>query len=189
MRTFLKNSKHETRPEGGPAALAARFGAAREGATIVEFALIALPFFALLMAILETGLMFFAGQTLDTSVGLAARMIRTGQAQEMGFDADRFREEVCRVAGVVMRCDGIKLDVKVFPDFQTIDLTPGIGDGGDVDDAGFGYEPGHGEDIVVVRAFYNWPVYANILGFTLDSGNGSHLLSTTVAFRNEPFPW
>lgn len=186
MRMIFRIAPHRPDRRRG---LARRFGASRDGATIIEFGFIALPFFALLMAILETGVMFFAGQTLDTSVGLAARMIRTGQAQEMGFDEDRFREQVCELAGLVMNCADLKLDVKVFPDFESINLTPGVGNNGEIDDSGFGFDPGHGEDIVVVRAFYNWPIFANILGFTLDSGNGSHLLSTTVAFRNEPFPW
>jgi Flp pilus assembly protein TadG len=188
MRAVLSTKK--TSGGGNAPALINRFGASQRGATIVEFGLIALPFFALLMAILETGLMFFAGQTLETAVGNAARMIRTGQAQEQGFDEARFREEICHLAGLVMDCENkLKLDVKVFPVFEAIDLSPGIGENGEVDDAGFTFEPGHGNDIVVVRAFYDWPVFANILGFTLDSGNGSHLLTATVAFRNEPFPW
>jgi Flp pilus assembly protein TadG len=186
MRAIFKRNHDADRPDGP---LLHRFRRSKDGATIVEFGFVAFPFFALLMAILETGLMFFAGQTLETSVGNAARMIRTGQAQAQGFDEDRFRQEVCALAGLVMDCEGkLKLDVKVFPDFESIDLTPGIGDDGEVDDQGFGYEPGHGNDIVVVRAFYNWPIFTNLMA-SLDSGGGSHLLSATVAFRNEPFPW
>ena len=67
--------------------------------------------------------------------------------------ADRFRAQVCELASIVLDCENkLKLDVKVFPDFDSIDLTPGIGDDGEVDDAGFTFEPGHGSDIVVVRA-------------------------------------
>jgi Flp pilus assembly protein TadG len=181
-----KKKRHTDRPDGP---LLTRFRRSKDGATIVEFGFVAMPFFALLMAILETGLMFFAGQTLDTAVGNAARMIRTGQAQAQGFDEDRFRAQVCELASIVLDCENkLKLDVKVFPDFDSIDLTPGIGDDGEVDDAGFTFEPGHGSDIVVVRAFYNWPIFTNFMA-SLDTGGGSHLLSTTVAFRNEPFPW
>ncbi len=57
-----------------------RFGRDRRGATAIEFALIALPFFALMMAILETFLTFFASQTIETAVNRGARLIRTGQA-------------------------------------------------------------------------------------------------------------
>ena len=45
-----------------PARCIASFARRQEGAAAVEFAFVALPFFALLFAILETALVFFAGQ-------------------------------------------------------------------------------------------------------------------------------
>lgn len=44
------------------------------------------PFLALLFAIMETGLIFFTGQALETAVADSARLIMTGQAQTQGFD-------------------------------------------------------------------------------------------------------
>ena len=42
----------------------------------------------------------------------------------------------------------------------------------------------------MVRAFYEWPVFVNLLGTNLATmANGKHLLAATAAFRNEPFPW
>ena len=50
--------------------------------------------------------------------------------------------------------------------------------------------PGNGGDIVVVRAYYEWPVFVRLLGNDLSTlSNGTHLLVATAAFRNEPFPW
>ena len=43
-----------------------RFRRDRRGSAAVEFALVAPVFFALLFAILETGIMFLAGQVLQT---------------------------------------------------------------------------------------------------------------------------
>ncbi len=52
------------------------------------------------------------------------------------------------------------------------------------------YQTGHGGDIVVVRAYYEWPTFVTGLGNNLaDMPNGSHLLVATAAFRNEPFSW
>ena len=51
------------------------------GATAVEFALVAAPFFALLIAILQTALIFLAQQVLQTATTEAARLVMTGQAQ------------------------------------------------------------------------------------------------------------
>ena len=45
-----------------------------------------------------------------------------------------------------------------------------------------------GGEIVVVLAFYEWPIHANILGLGLATlSNGKHLIAATTAFRNEPF--
>ena len=51
------------------------------GATAVEFAIVAFPFFALLGVIIETGSMMFTEFGLQSAVQEAARQARTGQAQ------------------------------------------------------------------------------------------------------------
>ena len=52
----------------------------------------------------------------------------------------------------------------------------------------FTYNPGGPGDIVVVRLFYQWPVYVALLGFDLHNMNGDkRLLVATAAFRNEPY--
>jgi len=58
-----------------------RFSRNGRGSTAVEFALIAPMFFALIFAILETALMFFAGQILEIGTQDTARLIFTNQAQ------------------------------------------------------------------------------------------------------------
>ena len=56
-----------------------RFRRNRRGSAAVEFALVAPVFFALLFAIIETGLMFFAGQVLETGTQDSARLMYTHQ--------------------------------------------------------------------------------------------------------------
>ena len=46
-----------------PTRVARRFTRHQKGAAAVEFALVAIPFLALTFAIIETALVFFAGQT------------------------------------------------------------------------------------------------------------------------------
>src|SRR5438105_11159770 len=58
-----------------------------DGAVAVEFAFVAAPFLALLFAILETGLVFFANQTLETVIADSGRFIMTGQAAGMDLTA------------------------------------------------------------------------------------------------------
>ena len=62
-----------------------RFARQQGGAAAVEFGLVAAPFLALVFAIMETAIVFFSGQALETAVADASRLIMTGQAQTQGF--------------------------------------------------------------------------------------------------------
>ena len=71
------------------------FAFCRKGATAVEFALVAAPFLALLVAIFETALVFFAGRVLDEVTEEASRYILTGQAQKSNMTQSQFLNYVC----------------------------------------------------------------------------------------------
>lgn len=162
------------------------FGRDRSGVAAVEFALVAMPFFALLFAVLQTALIFFAGQVLESGVSEAARMIRTGQAQAQGFDQAKFKQEVCdHIFGLISCSDSLNLDVRTYPSFDQVKTTK-YENGEFVDD--FKYEPGVGGDIVVVRAFFEWPIIMPLMGVNQgDMDNGNLLLASAIVFRNEPF--
>jgi hypothetical protein len=50
------------------------------------------------------------------------------------------------------------------------------------------YNPGGACDIVLVRLFYEYPVYVSLLGLKLsDLSSGKRLLAATAVFRNEPY--
>jgi Flp pilus assembly pilin Flp len=167
-----------------------RFGRDQKAATAVEFSLIALPFVALLFAILETALIFLAGQTLETGVADAARLIRTGQAQKDGLVGDTFKAAICAQAGILMSCTGsLKVDVRHYDTFDSLTSPDPVDADGNLKDD-FIYDAGHGGDIVVVRAFYEWPTFSKLLGLNFSNlADGNHLLAATAAFKNEPFPW
>ena len=74
--------------------LVRRFVRQQDGAAAVEFGLVAVPFLGLTFAILETALVFFAGQTLETAVADSARLIMTGQAQTAGWSKDDFKTAI-----------------------------------------------------------------------------------------------
>lgn len=169
--------------------LARRFAKQPSGATAVEFGLVAVPFFFLKMAIIETALVFWAGQMLETGVSDAGRMIRTGQVQAQGMDADAFRTLVCDEIGVMFNCDArLAVDVQRSTTFDAADLTPpAVNDDGEFTDT-FDFQPGVGSETVIVRAFYRWPVLFNVFGLgASDIAGQQWLLAATTAFRNEPF--
>lgn len=158
------------------------------GATAVEFALVSLPFLALIFAILETALVFFAGQILESATADASRLLLTGQTA--GLDRSKFTQEICgRTYNMFPNCagGGLKVDVRVMTGFNPPSKPPRDGNG-NTDTSSFGYSPGVGGDIVLVRAIYEWPVYVSLMGFDMaDLPNRKRLLMASSAFRNEPF--
>ena len=50
------------------------------------------------------------------------------------------------------------------------------------------YTPGGPGCIVVVKLYYQWPIYVSLLGDNLSNQNGGNrLLVATSVFRNEPY--
>jgi Flp pilus assembly protein TadG len=167
------------------------FGRDSGGATAIEFALLIVPFVALMFAIIETALCFFAGQALETAVMNASRAIRTGSAQAANYSATTFKTSVCNQLTYMFNCtSNLYLNVQTFTSFSNIVLTTPTDANGNLSKNGYNYNAGHGSDVVVIRAYYEWPVFINTLGNNLaNEPDGKHLLVATVAFQNEPFPW
>jgi Flp pilus assembly protein TadG len=167
--------------------LARRFGRNRRGSAVVEFALVAPLFIGLLFAIMETALMFLASQVLETGVQDSARLILTGQAQTSSFTKAQFKTDVCNRVSTLFSCDGMYIDVQSYTSFTTLTITSPIDASKNFVDS-TKYVPGNAGDIVVVRAFYQWPLFVTGFGYNIANLSGGYrLLTATAAFRNEPF--
>ena len=168
---------------------ARRFIRHQDGATTVEFAMVAAPFLAMIFAIVETAIVFFAGQALETAGADSARLIMTGQAQTQGFDQAKFKQAVCaKIYGLFDCAAGLYVDVKNYSSFASINTAKPIDANGNLQTGTFGYAPGGPGDIVVVRLLYQWPVYVSLLGLNMaDTGGSKRTLMSTIAFRNEPY--
>ena len=181
-----------------------RFRRNRRGSAAVEFALVAPVFFALLFAIIETAFMFFASQVLETITQDSARVLMTGQAQtgQVGTCADpvtgaplactqaTFKNYVCGQIPALFSCNGangIFVDVESYPQFTNVVINNQIDTSGNFVN-NMQYNPGGACAIVVVRLFYQWPLYVTGLGYNIANMSGNtRLLSATAAFRNEPY--
>ncbi|MDI4236441.1 pilus assembly protein [Bradyrhizobium sp. Arg237L] len=184
-------------PLGSFRNLLRRFRRDRRGVTAVEFALVAPVFFALLFAIIETALVFFASQVLETITQDTARIVQTGQAQSGSLSQAQFKDLVCgHKLSFMFDCkNGISVDVRSYAQANVVKIPNQInGSSTFIND--MKYCPGQDSNIVVVRLFYEWPVYIikilNVgynLEYDLSNLNGSkRLLSGTAVFKNEPFP-
>jgi len=172
-----------------PTRVARRFRRHQEGAAAVEFALVAIPFLALTFAIIETALVFFAGQTLESAASDAGRLIMTGQAQSAGFSKDDFKTAVCNdLAGGLFDCaGGVSVNVTTFSSFGAVNTSAPLTNG-QLDTTKTNYTPGGPHCIVAVQLYYQWPIYVSLLGDNLANQNGNkRLLVATSVFRNEPY--
>lgn len=162
------------------------FAHAESGATAVEFALIAAPFFALLLAIFETGLVLLMQQALQTATNKAARQIFTGQAAAQNLTAAQFQQLVCNNGASLFTCSNLFVNVQTFSSFSSVSMLNPVQNGAFQPNS-LSYSLGAPGSIEVVQVFYKWPVYLGPLGFNLSTMNGNiHLLVATTAFRNEP---
>lgn len=161
-----------------------------EGHAAVEFALIAPVFFVLLMAIVETGMVYFAESTLENGIETAARMIRTGQVQSGNMTQTQFRQIVCDNIITFMSCDASKLqiDVRAFAGFGGSSYPAALDTNGNLRSDLNAYQPGAACQVVLVRAFYKWTLFTPIFAqYFSNLSDGDRLLAATVAFRNEPY--
>ncbi len=162
-----------------------RFRRNRRGSAAVEFAPV---FFALLFAIIETAIVFFAGQVLETITQSSARMILTGQAQTAAYTQAQFKTYVCGQIPALFTCSNVYVDVQSYNSFGNVTLNSQI-DGNSNFVNNLQYNPGGPGQIVVVRLFYQWPLFVTGLGYNISNLAGSkRLLAATAAFQNEPYP-
>lgn len=165
-----------------------RFARTRQGATAVEFALIAPPFLATLVAILEVTLFLFAQMALQNAANEAARYFLTGQAQNNNWVATDVVNKVC--PSMLFNCSNLFITVQSASSFATADTSaPQMYNNGQaLTQSDYTYDPGTADDVMVVQLVYAWPVVLGPLGFNIGNlSNGAIEMMGVSAFRAEPY--
>ena len=85
-------------------------------------------------------------------------------------------------------CDEVKVKVSEIANFASATLNPVA----DITDGSWTlvetYEDGVGSSIILVEAYYKWPIVLNIFDFNLANlPDNTRMLSSVRLFRNEPF--
>jgi Flp pilus assembly protein TadG len=146
-------------------------------------------FFFLMFVIAETALIFVAEQVMDNAVSDAARLVRTGQAQKAAMSKEDFKAEVCARMAVFVTCQSsaFYLDVKAYNSFAEVQMAKPLNADETFQDEG-AYVFGGAMQIVVVRAYYQWPTNKIFGSLSLANlANGKRMIGSFAAFRNEPF--
>lgn len=88
-----------------------------EGAAAVEFAMVALPFFALVIAVMEIGIFFFASRFLEDGVHNASRLALTRRLGETTSCGD-FTQAIRNNIGVWFDNSKVVISVRALPSFD-----------------------------------------------------------------------
>ncbi|MBY2965683.1 pilus assembly protein [Rhizobium leguminosarum] len=183
----------------------------RDGAAAIEFALLAIPYFLVIFAILETFVAFAAEELVSNAVDTMSRRMRTGQIiYNLGRTTDmnqaQFRQAFCDEISILIRCSAsevatpskLYVDVQTFSTFSAIPTTiPKLSTDkyADINTAAFKYAPGGAGTINMLRAYYRWEITADLVRpyiTTIRPSDGSmprqYLIVATAAFQNEQYP-
>ena len=174
-----------------------RFRKKEDGTTAIEFAVLAAPFFVLLFGIIESSLIFFAGQMLETAVDDVGRKIRTGQLDNT-ITEQQFKDEMCAEAAILFDCNDIKLDLQIAAEFDDLGDPP-LPESGDnsTDFSAYSFTAPCPGEIAMVTASYEWPIFTYFASDNIyrevsgSEGNALFrkiLLNAIAVFRTEPYP-
>ena len=179
----------------GPVLARARaFGRDERGVTAIEFGILALPFFTIIFAIIQTAIVFLVTQVLDSAVEDAARRVRTGEAQ--GYTDTQFRDYMCGYTFNLISCNTTNLQI------QSKILSSGFsGASNSIPQtcttstctwtSGWGtYASGSAgcRAVMQVTVYYRYPLLLVLPYFNLKNQPDNYrLLSAMRVFRNEPY--
>jgi Flp pilus assembly protein TadG len=183
-----------------------RFRRSRDGSAAIEFAILAIPYFLIIFAILETFIAFIAEQVVTSAVDTLGRDIRTGNitySQNKSTDKTeaQFRQLFCNEISFLLRCDAAEvatpdrlyLDVRSFATFAAIPTTVTTASGS-LDISSFAFAPGGAGTINMVRAYYYWPVTVDLVRSYIanihrpgETSNSDYLIVETTAFQSENY--
>lgn len=169
----------------------ARFLSKTDGSMAVEFAILIFPTIFLTFAIIELCLFFAASNMVEGGISASARMIRTGQLQQVvdTTPEEAFRKEICNHMIVLVDCDKVIMEVITIPD----DDFGSAGDYGiEYDEDGKvkprDFDAGGSSDVVLIRAIYDYklltPFFSDVFSKTKD---GMMRIVTTVVLQTEPY--
>lgn len=164
-----------------------RFLKDRKGAAAIEFALLAIPFFAMTFAIIEGSFMYFVDAGLDGALHRTARKVRVGSASANNWTLNTFKTAVCDELGYSFGCSAnLLVRATVITDMSSVSKVSGISGGtlSVTED----FNIGGAGDYVLIQAFLPWTPIAQLYSYSSERlKDGSYVLGAAELFKNEPF--
>ncbi|MBO0662393.1 pilus assembly protein [Jiella sp. MQZ9-1] len=159
----------------------------RHGVTTIEFAILAFPFFVLMLILLETATTFMAELVMDRAVAKIGREVRTGQITEAEMNEAAFKQKLCDEVNFLFDCSKLQIDLKTYTSFGDVPTSVPMKDG-DIDSSGFSYSTPSGGKITALKAYYKWPIDIDFLrDLITDTKDHSFIIVGSAAFITEPY--
>jgi Flp pilus assembly protein TadG len=173
-----------------PLGLVRRFSRETKGSTAIEFGLLAVPFIALMFAVLESSLAFGTQQLLANATDRISRDVRTGRLRVADLNGSKLKNLVCARISLMAPtgCPDLIVDLKTYANFAAVPSTIPLTGSGDIDASGFAVNPGPAGSVNHMRVFYRFPVLTDFMRKHMSNMPGNKtLLLATATWRNEPF--
>lgn len=160
------------------------------GATLIEFAILAPIFIALLLAIFQVAMVLFAQQMMQTAAEDGGRLIAVGAPQKARQTEANYRTAVCGQLPGFIKCANLVIDVRsanTLADLKAATPAPGVDAAGQITPASV-YAPGGPGTYNNIRLMYLWNVTAVPPTFNIsDVGRGKKLMLATMIVKVEPY--
>ena len=169
-----------------------RFAGNRDGATAIEFTVLALPFAALTFAILESCISFAAQEVLANATDDIARQIRTGQLKKADITETSLRQVICGHLEIIV-ASGCSTSPELVVELQNSGTFAEAAGKAKLtmknnDLFSSGVNPGGALTINTLKVAYKWPVITNFLRKEMSNlKDGKTLLIAKARSRDVEF--
>ncbi len=180
------------------------FSRHEDGATAIEFAILAIPFFMLLFGIIEVAIIFFIGSNVKNATFEASRRIRTGEFNAANQSSlanaaileAQFEDDICQgmipggsTAKINTCKNRLSVEVKVLSNFSsaTAFAPPPVID--PLDPPLPNFTLSFGGATVLVKSTYKFPlaIPSEISRLSNVDGENARNIKSITAFRSEPY--
>jgi Flp pilus assembly protein TadG len=184
----------------------------KDGAAAIEFALLAIPYFIIVFAIIETFVAYTAEQLVANAVDTMGRKLRTGNitynhtTTTNNKTEAEFRRLFCGEISILIQCSEAEIttraqtnklwiDVRSYNEFSNMPTTLPMNASGDLDTSttSISYAPGGPGTKNMLRAYYKWDIITDLLRPYISNvrptqGSKYFLIVETSVFKNEDYP-
>jgi Flp pilus assembly protein TadG len=184
----------------------------KDGAAAMEFALLAIPYFLIVFAIIETFVAYTGEQLVANAVDTMGRKLRTGNitfkhtTTTNNISETDFRRLFCGEISILIKCSEAEIttraetnklwiNVRSYANFAAMPTTVPTNPNGDLDisETAISYAPGGPGTKNMLRAYYKWDIITDLLRPYISNvrpsqGSKYFLMVETAVFKNEDYP-